>query len=177
MAVQKTEDEGSGSRPRRFQYSVRAMFGLTTAVAIACAIFFAMPAWVGGLTTACVVISMPGVLAIVVVYGRGNTRAFGIGALFPASLCLLTCSSSDGLKLLQQVVIDLLDFPESGIAFLIFLNIYFAIVLGNGFLAVGMRRWLESGQRLVVPPSPAGDQEPQAAEADADPNRPRNEEP
>jgi hypothetical protein len=152
------------------------MFGLTTAVAIACAIFFAMPAWVSGLTTACVVISMPGLLTIVVVYGRGNTRAFGIGALFPASVCLFPFVSYYGLMFLGEMLEDLFDGVEPRLLFLIFLNVYFAIVLGNGFLAVCMRRWLDSGQRLLVPPSPGGDQQPQAADDEPDTDRTGSEE-
>ena len=168
--MQKTEDERSGSRPRRFQYSVRAMFGLTTAVAIACAIFFAMPAWVGGLTTACVIISMPGLMTILVVYGRGNTRAFGIGALFPASLCLLPIVSYYGVAFLGEMLEDAFDGAEPRIALLIFLNVYFAIVLGNGYLAVWMRRWLASGRRASshegCPSPPATPPEPDRARSE-----------
>jgi len=177
MVIEKTEDNRSDSRPRRFQYSVRALFGLTTAVAIACAIFFALPTWVGGLTTVCVIISMPGVLTIIVIYGRGNTRAFGIGALFPASILLLPFEMYYVFEILGPPLEDVLDGVEPRIVFLMFLNIYFAVVLGNGYLAVCVRRWLESGQRLVVPPSPAGDQEPQAADAAAEPGRTGGEDP
>ena len=143
----ETQDRHLDSRPRRVQFGLRAMFGLTTAVAIACAIFFAMPAWVGGLTTACVIISMPGLMTILVVYGRGNTRAFGIGALFPASLCLLPIVSYYGVAFLGEMLEDAFDGSEPRIALLIFLNVYFAIVLGNGYAAVWMRRWLDSGRR------------------------------
>ncbi len=178
--MEKTEDERSDSRPRRFQYSVRALFGLTTAVAIACAIFFALPTWVSGLTTFCVIVSIPGLLTILVVYGRGSTRAFGIGALFPAGVCLIPAFSYPGLEVVGEILGDILgearNSPEARIGFLIFLNVYFAIVLGNGSLAVCMRRWLESGQRLMVPP-PAGDQQPQPADAEADPDRTGSEEP
>ena len=176
MVIQRPDDKRRDSRPRRFQFSVRAMFGLTTAVAIACAIFFALPEWVSGLTTFCVIISMPGVLTILVVYGRGNTRAFGIGALFPAGVCLSPIVSTYGLDIIGGLLREVFEQLEPRILFLMFLNIYFAIVLGNGFLAVCMRRWLESGQRLVVPPSPAGDQAPQPADAEPDRDGPPGEE-
>jgi hypothetical protein len=156
------------------------MFWLTTAVAIACAIYFTMPDWVGGLTAACVVISMPGVLTIVVVYGRGNTRAFGIGALFPASVCLFPFFSYflsyHGVRFLGEMLEYLFDGVDPRILFLIFLNVYFAIVLGNGLLAVCVRRWLQSGQRLLAPPSPGGDRQPQPADAEPDAGRTGSEE-
>ena len=117
--------------PRRFQFSVRAMFGLTTAVAIACAIFFALPAWVSGLTTFCVIISMPPVLTILVIYGRGNTRTFGIGALFPASVCFFPVVSYYGLEIVGELLNEAFDELEPRVVFLIFLNVYFAIVLGK----------------------------------------------
>ena len=163
----ETEDRRRECRPR-FQYSVRALFVLTTAVAIACAIFFAMPVWVSGLTTVCVIVSMPGLLTILVVYGRGSTRAFGIGALFPAGVCLMPAFSYSGLEVVGDILGDARTSSEPGIAFLIFLNVYFAIVLGNGFLAVWMRRWLASGQRGLAPPSPGSDQELQGADRLAD---------
>jgi hypothetical protein len=172
----ETQDSHPNSRPRRIQFGLRAMFGLTTAVAIACAIFFALPYWVGGLTTAMVIISMPGVLTIVVVYGRGNTRAFGIGALFPASVCLFPFVSYYGVYFLGDMLEDVFDDIEPRILFLIFLNVYFTVVLGNGFLAVCMRRWLQSGQRLLVPPSPGCDQQPQAADDGPDADRTGSEE-
>jgi hypothetical protein len=161
MAMRKTEENRSGSRRWRLQFGLRAMFGMTTAVAIACAIFFAMPAWVGGLTTACVIISMPGLMTIVVVYGRGNTRAFGIGAIFPASLCLLPLVSYYGLAFLGEMLEDAFDGVEPRLLFLIFLNVYFAIVLGNGYLAVWMRRWLQSGQRASSQADRTRSEEPQ----------------
>jgi hypothetical protein len=176
MAMQKPEDERSATRPRRFQYSVLAMFGLTTAVAIACAIFFAMPAWVGGLTTACVIISMPALMTILVVYGRGNTRAFGIGALFPASACLFLSVSDYGYAILGRMLEDIIVDNEPRIGFLIVLNVYFAIVLGNGYLAVWMRRWLESSQRPRGPRSSGSSQRLYPTDEEAHADRPRSEE-
>jgi hypothetical protein len=149
-----SEDGTPEARPRRLQYTLRTLFVLTTAAAVACAVFFTLPAWVSVVVAVCVVISMPGVLTVMLIYGRGNTRAFCIGALFPAGVCLSPVVSAYGFALLAQYLDELLDALEPNIAVLVFLNVYFAVVLGNGLLAVGIRRMMETGTPKDDRPSP-----------------------
>jgi len=91
MTTPEPDRECVASHPRRLQYTLRTLFALTTAAAIACAVFFTLPPWVSIVAAVCVVISMPAVLTVMLVYGRGYTRTFCIGALFPAGLLLVAC--------------------------------------------------------------------------------------
>ncbi len=140
-----SEDGSPEARPRRLQYTLRTLFVLTTAAAIACAVFFALPAWVSVVVAVCVLISIPGLLTVMLIYGRGNTRAFCIGALFPAGFCLAPAVSAYGFAFSAEYLDELIDGLEPNIAVLVFLNVYFAVVLGNGLLAVGVRRMMEGG--------------------------------
>jgi len=153
MTAPEPDGECGTSRPRRLQYSLGTLFALTTAAAIACAVFFTLPPWVSVVAAVCVVISMPVVLTVMLIYGRGYTRTFSIGALFPAGLCLSPAAASYGLQVAVNTFTEVFDSLEPNIAVLVFLNVYFAVVLGNGLLAVGIRRLMEAGQPSAPGPT------------------------
>ena len=154
MTTPEPDDPNAGGLARRFQYTLRTLFALTTAAAIACAVFFTLPPWVSVVAAVCVIISMPAVLTVMLIYGRGYTRTFCIGALFPAGVCFSPVASSYGLQIAVNSLTELFDSLEPNIAVLVFLNVYFAVVLGNGLLAVGVRRLMEAGQPTDPRPSP-----------------------
>jgi len=154
MTTPEPDRECAASRPRRLQCTLRTLFALTTAAAIACAVFFTLPPWVSIVAAVCVTISMPAVLTVMLIYGRGYTRTFCIGALFPAGLCLSPVAASYGLQIAVNSLTDVFEPLEPNIAVLVFLNVYFAVVLGNGLLAVGVRRLMEAGQPTAPRPSP-----------------------
>lgn len=155
MTTPEPDRECEISRPRRLQYTLRTLFALTTAAAIACAVFFALPPWVSVVAAVCVVVSMPVVLTVMLIYGRGYTRTFSIGALFPAGFCLLApMVSYFALALAAEYYENMFDGLEPNIVVLVFLNVYFAVVLGNGLLAVGIRRLMEAGQPTAPRPAP-----------------------
>ncbi|HUT94158.1 MAG TPA: hypothetical protein VMY37_32155 [Thermoguttaceae bacterium] len=154
MTTPEPDDPRAGGLARRLQYTSRTLLALTTAVAIACAIFFTLPPWVSMVAAVCVVISMPAVLTVMLIYGQGYTRTFCIGALFPAGVCLSPVASYYSFQIVGEVLNKVLDSLEPNIAVLVFLNVYFAVVLGNGLLAVGVRRLMEAGGPTPAPPSP-----------------------
>ena len=89
------------------------------------------------------------------IYGRGATRTFAIGALFPAGICVTPVGHTVSLLFGPGTfgpTVNLgwpylsLDFLEPNIAMLVFLNVYFAVVLGNGLVAVWVRRLVEAGR-------------------------------
>ena len=147
-------EAGAGSLAGRLQYTSRTLLALTTAVAIACAVFFTLPPWVSVVAAVCVVISMPAVLTVMLIYGRGYTRTFCIGALFPAGVLLSPIASTYTFQIVAELLNEVFDSLEPNIAVLVSLNIYFAVVLGNGLLAVGVRRLMEAGQPTPPRPSP-----------------------
>lgn len=161
MTKPQADNKRADARPARFQYTLRGLLALTTAVAIACAVFFTMPEWVSGLVTVCVLISTPGMLTVMVIYGRGYTRTFAIGALFPAllpaGLCLSPVLAFYLITPAGSALGGAFDAMEPGVAFLISLNVYFVLVLGNGLLAVWVRRCVERVQRSSGSQSPTRD--------------------
>ena len=169
MTTPEPDDPRAGGLARRLQYTSRTLLALTTAVAIACAVFFTLPPWVSVVAAVCVIISMPAVLTVMLIYGRGYTRTFCIGALFPAGLCLSPVAASYGLQIAVNSLTEVFDSLEPNIAVLVFLNVYFAVVLGNGLLAVGIRRLMEAGQPTAQRPPPT-DEASETAEMDANGN-------
>ena len=75
------------NRPR-MQFSLRTMFVLTTCVAVACTLLFAVPDPVVVPLLLAVTIALPAVLTTFIVYGGSYLRTFCIGALFPAATAL-----------------------------------------------------------------------------------------
>lgn len=71
--------------PARFQFTLRTMLIGTTVAAVALSGVFAGPDSLAAWTVAVLSLSVPMVLIVALIYGRGYKRTFCIGALFPAS--------------------------------------------------------------------------------------------
>ena len=71
-----------------FQYSLLSILVITAAFAVVCSGLFAASELTAFLTTLFGVVTLPAVLTIIVIYGEGRLRAFGIGGLFPAAASL-----------------------------------------------------------------------------------------
>jgi len=169
MTRANTDDRRADSRPRPFQYSLRALLILTTVVAIACSVFFALPGWVAFVATICFVISTAAVLTVLLVYSRGYVRTFCVGALFPAAVCLLpaaimiTAITLDGIQRWSRSYSD-----EERLGCLALLVMHCVLVVVNGWLAVFVRRLVEAPRHSASPrqdqaagPPEAGDAAPE----------------
>jgi hypothetical protein len=80
----KTSDTQTGGTP--FQYSLRTMFILMTALAIVLSGIFAGPDWLSVMVGWLLGILAPMALTVGITYGRGYLRTFCIGGLFPAGV-------------------------------------------------------------------------------------------
>ncbi len=86
--IDHDDAEGPPSSVTPFQYSLLSMLVITAAFAVVCSGLFAASEFSAFVTTLFGVVSLPAVLTIIVIYGEGRLRAFGIGALFPAGASL-----------------------------------------------------------------------------------------
>ncbi len=75
--------------PATYQFSLRAMLGLTALVALFCGLLFAAPPVVRWFAAMTLNLVMPMAWTVVLTYRRGCVRTFAIGALFPAGLLLV----------------------------------------------------------------------------------------
>ncbi|HUT91568.1 MAG TPA: hypothetical protein VMY37_18865 [Thermoguttaceae bacterium] len=144
MEVRDDVEVQSGPRRSPFQYSLRSMFVVTTAAAVALSVLVASPAWLIELVFLLLALAIPMVLTVALIYGRGRLRTFSIGALFPAGLVLSMFIQGP----------PLFDMPISGfpgrldleerffVAF--FMMAACAVIVGFGFLAVWVRRMVET---------------------------------
>ncbi len=84
MGTAETND-GSEARPGpSFQFSLKTLFLVTIGVAVGVSLLFAAPMIVNAIAAGCFLLLLPAVLTVVLICGRGYTRTFCIGALFPA---------------------------------------------------------------------------------------------
>jgi len=67
----------------RFQFSIRWIFAVTMAVGLALAALSAKPSWISNMLIQLIFLVMPGLVATLLVAGRGYARAFAIGAVAP----------------------------------------------------------------------------------------------
>jgi hypothetical protein len=84
-------DTAQVSRP--LQYSLSTLFVVMTVLAVVLSLLVTMPPLVRFIAAALFVLSLPMVLTVVLIYGRGLKRTFCIGALFPSGLAVWLCSS------------------------------------------------------------------------------------
>jgi len=66
------------------QFSIRWIFAVTAIVGLAFAALSAKPSWMSGGVIELIFLVMPGLVAILLVSGRGYARAFAIGAVVPS---------------------------------------------------------------------------------------------
>lgn len=133
----------------RLQYSVRDLLAAMFVLSIALAVLFGFPGWFASATIMVASILMLAVLTAAVVYGRGDTRAFCIGALFPAFLvavavaCLFVVMTFDGSRRGFDQVVSEMERYAGGMRFAIIAGWPMAIVAGA--LSIVVRRQLQRG--------------------------------
>ena len=87
--MEEQEKQKTPGRAFRFQFSLRALFWLTAAVAVLCSVVFAMPNWAAVPLMLLLTLALPGVLVVLLAHGGPNHRAFAIGAIFPGCAVFL----------------------------------------------------------------------------------------
>ena len=148
MVIQRTDDKRRDSRPRRFQFGLRGLFVVTTVLAIFCGIVFRLPEQLAVAVSLCLLVSVPVVLTVVLIHGRGYARTFSLGAMFPAGLMFLSLLLSEyGFDVLVwEAVDDYLSWHDHRLLLCVFLGAYSVLVVGHGLLAVAVHWLLDRGQ-------------------------------
>ena len=128
-----------------FQYSLLSLLIVMTIVAVACSGLFAASPLIAMLTGLFCVVTLPAVLTIAVIYGRGWLRTFGIGALFPAGASLF-CAYSTGFF---SVMFRFGPLPAGDVRknLVYFLIVDFVATVAVGLLAVWTRWLVEESQK------------------------------
>jgi len=140
-----------GPRRGRFQFSLRTLFILTTAVAGACAMLFAAPPRVVAMTSAFLEVAFAAALTVAVVYGRGYARTFAIGGLFPASLQMLSGSAIlSGASTYDWIFLKAVD-PDEASRLAHSTAVAFGMIVAVGLTAMGVRWMCEARQRERQP--------------------------
>ncbi len=117
------------------QFSLRALLIATAVVSVLCCIFFTLPSWVGGLfLLIAMLLFMPATLAALV-YGRGRTRAFAVGAMPPMSIVFLTFTGLGGR------LMPFYDFGPSDFELKIMFAIVTVVIAASGFIGQAVRWW------------------------------------
>jgi hypothetical protein len=90
MTEEVVQSETGGGKtaasPRRLQFSLRALFLFTAAVAVACSVFFGLPYYCAFPVVVFLLMAFPSLLIVMMVYGSRRQKAFAIGGIFPAGL-------------------------------------------------------------------------------------------
>jgi hypothetical protein len=161
MAMRKTEENRSGSRRWRLQFGLRAMFVVTTVLAVLCSAVYRLPEKLAVIASLCLLVSVPVVLTVVLIHGRGYARTFSVGAMFPAGLSFLSLLLSqygfDAIVL--DAINEFLDWNDYRLILSVFLGVYSFVVVGNGLLAVAVHWALDRGREQ-------DQREPQSAETE-----------
>ncbi|OHB69766.1 MAG: hypothetical protein A2V70_16845 [Planctomycetes bacterium RBG_13_63_9] len=152
MEPQETDTSHTEQRQKTpFQYSLRSMFVLMTALAVGLSFLVAGPLWLSWLTVLLLLIAAPMVLTTVLIYGRGHIRTFCIGALFPAGVLLLPAGSIGILyipMMLSQVGDPFDgDNPETKLWIGLAVLVGLVVIVAFGLLALGIRWLVEAPQR------------------------------
>ncbi len=79
-----TQDHQTAPDRTPFQFTLRTLMVITTVTAVV----LSGLSWLTAITVFLFVLTVPLVLTVTLIYGRGNGRTFCIGALFPAGLSL-----------------------------------------------------------------------------------------
>ena len=152
MEPPETKVSDTQTKGAPFQYSLRTMFIVMTALAVVLSGIYAGPPWVSILTGLALGLLAPMVLTIGIIYGRGYARTFCIGALFPAALILIALTPG------------YIDFPrvigwedyyrtyrssDEILPWRVALSIFVAgvMIVVSGLVAVGIRWMIEAPQR------------------------------
>jgi hypothetical protein len=130
--------------PRPFQFTLRTMFIITTAVAVACGGLSTPIAGVQAATLLYLALAVLMMLTIALIYGRGYMRTFAIGAMFPAGLAVLVAFGG--------TVDDLFgprfwQYRERSQGLFLAAAIVLAVIVATGVIAMGIRWMVESPER------------------------------
>jgi len=113
------------------QFSLKAMMLLLLAIAVLCAMLFSFPFWLTALLLTIVFSTLPSLLVIMIVYGREDQRAFGIGAATALGFSVLNMIGPFSFLGSWRYM----SAPVGAILIL-------AAVGGSGWVSVRFRRWL-----------------------------------
>lgn len=145
MDVQQGSDGNVGGNGGPFQYSLRTMFIVTTALAIAFSVLFALPPVVRLIGAGLFLLGLPMALTVLLIYGRGRLRTFSVGALFPAVAAVWPFGSGVPMALAYGINSGGLD--DIGYVPGVWVAVTFAVSVVFGLMAVGIRWMVEAPQR------------------------------
>ena len=146
--MRRPKEQRLKTRPWRVQFGLRAMFVVTTALAVFCSVMYRLPERLAVTASLCLLISVPVALTVVMIHGRGYARTFSVGAMFPAGLLFLSLLFSQyGYDtILFELINEFLDWNDHRLILSVFLGVYSVVVVGNGLLAVAVRWALDRGR-------------------------------
>ncbi len=160
-------------RPGCRQFTLRGLLAMMTLAGVLCGLLIGAPLPIRLITATFLFVLAPMVLTVCVIYGRGYFRTFAIGALFPASLSIISA------YVLVAYAAEFSANDESTLAKLFVLISVagaFLVFLAYGAIAMGVRWFVERLQ----PPAESESSDAQASctqpEDDADPEDPEGPE-
>jgi hypothetical protein len=156
-------DQDDETRPveqtdRKFQFSLRDLFGATAALAICLALLLGSPGIIRVVTILVLIDLLPMLLTVGTVYGRGYMRTFCIGALFPvgpAFVVLAMFKIYYGMAILSaewEDFWDAVDEVSTGPAILTAVLVGLSVLFG--VLAVFFRHLIEACRKKNPAPPP-----------------------
>ena len=133
---------------RRWQYSLRTLFVVTTLLAVMLSLLFASPGWVRALSALCWVTAFPAVLATALVYGKGYLRTFCLGTLIPSAWAMFSLAFvflHVSPYVMDSDDYELQDALADQVVGLAVVSSVMSVLVG--LLAIGTRWVIESPQR------------------------------
>lgn len=128
------------ARPKN-QFSLRALMIATAIVAVLCCIFFTLPSWVSAFVLLIATLLFMPVTLAALIYGRGRTRAFAVGATPPMSIVFLWFTGFGGR------FGRILDFgPSDDFDVKITFAIATFVIVASGFIGQAVRWWCLRGE-------------------------------
>ena len=123
-----------------FQFGLLAVFILTSAAGVACAVLFVAPTYVAAPVLTCWAMAYPAVLTTFLVYGGSVQRSFCIGALFPAGALMVYTSFGLFVVFYNGDWGQFLEY--FGVRYSILVVALSALSGIVGLVCVGVRRWI-----------------------------------
>lgn len=148
MTTANGEPLATEPRGRPFQFTLRTMFIVTTVVAIVCAGLSWPTSSVQLMTTLYLAVTVPMVITVAMIYGRGYVRTFSIGAMFPAGLALWYALV---FTLFLRSPFQPNDPDTLRWTLMVWTSVATALIILGGLIAMGVRWMVESPQRPQPP--------------------------
>jgi hypothetical protein len=130
--------------PRPFQFTLRTMFIVTTAAAVACGGLSTPIMGVQAATLLYLALLAPMMLTIAIIYGRGYVRTFAIGASFPALLAVLLAFGATVDELFDS---RFWQYRDRSPGLFLAVAVVLAVIVATGVIAMGFRWLIESARR------------------------------